>query len=107
MNEETTKIYDTLKRSLSETKRQNALLLLEKAILKTQKDKEYLALFSNTLRNYDTLKGRVLFADWGNYAGEEYPYSHSNAVDSIDTALGHILWDTVEEGIELYNHLHN
>jgi len=87
-------IIRQLKAYLSFLDAEDGLLLLEKAITKSQTDKDFAQEFERVLTEGSTVDVRDLFEAFGNYwersRGELPFYPHKDAVNKIDFAIYHV-----------------
>lgn len=87
---------------LSETHKDSALVLLEKAVKKAQYDEVYSLKMEEALLCGSTIEVRELLSHFGDYFGpprSKFPfYPHTDAVNGIDSALHVIKFDAVHAG---------
>lgn len=99
-----------LRRYLRLTGRADALSLLEKAVEKAKRDRQYYLRFEDTFLHGSTIAYRELLADFGDYfarTSDTIPYyPHHDAVNGIDTAMHHIRIGHEQQAIAEYNALH-
>jgi hypothetical protein len=101
-----------LRRFLKATQQADALILLQKAEEKANRDSEYRTLLGKVLKFGSTLMYRELFSPFGDYwerSRETFPYfPHSDAVNAIDSAMHKIkLGLDMEAAADECNWLHN
>lgn len=100
---------------LTETRGEDALELLNKAVAKAQQDPSYASELECSLLYGSTVELRELLSAFGDYfkkTSDEFPYyPHHDAVNGIDSAMGVIKFDlikpgTIEERITDYREIH-
>ena len=89
---------------LTTTRNEDALTLLEKAIIKARDDRRYARKFEDTLLRGSTVEIRECLSCFGDYFGRSRDappyYPHHDAVNSIDCALYAILFDAAHPEVE-------
>ena len=102
---------EKLRHYLVQTKRTDAVNLLEKAVNKAREDSAYAAKMEQTLLHGSTIECREWLSDFGEYMEKPrstFPfYPYKDAVNAIDTALFHIKIGDDKQAINDFNFLHN
>ena len=95
---------EKLRDGLAATSSEEALALLEKAVIKARDDPIYSDLFESTLLQGSTVEIRECLSCFGDYfeRSRDVPpyYPHRDAVNGIDCALYAILFDAAHPGAE-------
>ncbi|WP_429026058.1 hypothetical protein [Aeromonas veronii] len=95
---------EKLRHYLTTTRNEDALTMLEKAIIKARDDRSYAKQFEETLLRGSTIEIRECLSYFGDYfeRSRDAPpyYPHHDAVNGIDCALYAILFDAAHPDAE-------
>ncbi|MFA7523383.1 MAG: hypothetical protein WCY71_10720 [Halothiobacillaceae bacterium] len=100
-----------LQHYLTAIKASDALALLAKAVAKASDEPRFAEKLEHAFLHGSTIECRDLFSAFGDYWAPpraEFPYyPHSDAVNTVDSALYHIKLGDEQDAISFYNGLHN